>query len=62
VPPDHLISRIFEAHPETLILVLRQARLSLVRPPATAAEYLETLRIQDLTRTCELLQPFLSEL
>ena len=60
--PDYLIRRILEAHPETLILVLRQARLSLQRPPATAVEYLETLRIQDLTRTCELLQPFLSEL
>ena len=60
--PDHLVSRILEAHQETLILVLRQARLSLQRPPATAAEYLETLRLQDLTRTCELLQPFLSEL
>jgi len=41
---------------------LIQARLSLVRPPATTEEYLETLRIQDLTRTCELLHPFLSEL
>jgi hypothetical protein len=61
-PPDHLISRILEAHPETLLLVLRQARLSLLRPPATAEEYLETLRIQGLTRTCELLQPFHSEL
>lgn len=60
--PDHFLCRILEAHPETLLLVLHQARLSLVHPPATAAEYLETLRIQDLSRTCQVLQPFLSEL
>lgn len=45
-----------------LVLVLRQARLSLKQPSISASEYLESLRRQGLSRTCTPLEPFLPEL
>lgn len=60
--PDILLSRLFETRRDDLILVLRQARMSLKQPPVTASDYLETLRRQGLIQTCALLEAFLPEL
>lgn len=60
--PDDLLARLVAECRDDVIAVLCEARLSLKQPPVTAAEYLATLHTQGLTRTCALLEPFLSEL
>lgn len=59
--PDNLLSRLFETRREELILVLRQARMSLKQPAVSASEYLESLRQQGLSRSCTLLEAFLHQ-
>ena len=60
--PDDLLARLFDERWDQMIAVLREARLSLKQPPLTAADYLATLHTQGLSRTCELLEPFLADL
>jgi hypothetical protein len=60
--PDELLAGLIEDLREKMIAVLREARLCLKQPPLAAAEYLATLHTQGLTRTCEVLAPFLHEL
>jgi len=60
--PDALLVRLFEDRRDGLLAVLREARDSLKNPPLTPADYLETLHRQGLKRTCDLIDPFLSEI
>ena len=60
--PDDLLARLVDDRRDDLVAVLREARLSLKKPPLTAADYLATLRTQGLTRTCALLESSLPEL
>lgn len=62
ITPDDLLAGLLENHRDKLIVVLREARLSLKQPPRTAIEYLATLRKQGLARTCALLASYLPEL
>ncbi len=49
--PDEFISHLIDLSPETLLLVARQQRLSLKKPPRTVDEFLDTLLRQQLPRT-----------
>lgn len=60
--PDALMCRLFQNHRDRLLMVLRQARLSLKLPPLSPSEYLGVLRCQGLSEACVFLEPFLSDL
>jgi predicted nucleic acid-binding protein len=60
--PDTLLALIFDADRDGFVRVLREARLSLKQPPVSAADYVEILRAQGLTRTCMLLENSLADL
>ena len=54
--PDEFISHLIDLAPETILLVVRQQRLSLKNPPRTVDEFLDTLLRQQLPRTVAFLK------
>ena len=60
--PDDLISRLAEAHPDLILQVMREHRVSLKNPPASAADYLEILENQKLSRLCGIAAAWVGEL
>lgn len=54
--PDEFISHLIDLSPETVLLVARQQRASLKKPPRTVDEFLDTLLRQQLPRTVAFLR------
>lgn len=54
--PDEFISHLIDLSPEAVLLVARQQRTSLKKPPQTVDEFLDTLLRQQLPRTVAFLK------
>ena len=60
--PDDLISRLAKAHPDLVLQVMREHRASLKNPRSSAADYLEILENQKLSRLCGIAAAWVGEL
>ena len=62
VHPDHFALSLYETDPEQFVALIKINRQSLINPPKTAEDYLETLNGCGLKKTASRLQPHLSEI